>query len=185
LIFDYQGYELNFIQKKRCRDNSAHLFTIIYKFYSPITGLIYIVNAEYHLEDIFSIKFYPKQYRHSDFKYNRITNKGDLGNILVTCAKLIPILLQEYPTASFGFISSRTVDKNSKKTEPLYINQRFKVYRYFASIKFGTKTFEHFEYPKISGYLLINKFNTPIDKKERAITKMFLTTYTALPDLVI
>ena len=168
-----------------CKDESAHSFTLIYKFHSPVTKLTYVLIAEYHFEDIFSIKFYPKQYRHSDFKYNRITNKGDIGNILVTCSQLVPILLAEYPTASFGFIGSRTVEKKSGKTEPYNINQRFKIYKYFTSLKFGTKTFEHFEYPQISGYLLINKINTPIANKERAIIKMFLATYESLPDLVL
>lgn len=185
MTFEYEGYDLKFVQKKTCKDPTAHQFSLIYKFFSPKTKLVYVLSAEYHSEDIFSIKFYPKCYKHSDFKYNRIINKGDLGNILVTCAKVVPILLSEYPTASFGFIGSQTVEKRTQKTEPLDSNQRFRIYKHLTSVLFGTKTFEHFEYPSISGYLLINRINIPITNKERAIVKMFLSTYQTSIDLVL
>ena len=170
MIFNYSGYDLNFIQNKPCRDSSSHLFTSVFKFYSPVTRYFYILNADYHQEDVFGIKFYAKKDSHSDFKYNKIINKGDLGNILVTCARVVPILLQKYPTASFGLIGSRTVDDNSKKVENYSNNQRFKIYKYLISTKFGIQTFEHFEYQAISGYLLVNKKNNDIPQKERTVS---------------
>ena len=185
MTFDYPGYDLKFIQKRRCKDASEHLFTLIFKFHSPITKYSYILSADYHKEDVFGVKFYAQKDKRSDFKYNKIINKGDLGNILVTCAKIIPILLQNYPTASFGFIGSRTVDESSKKAEAYSNNQRFKIYRYIVSTKFGNQTFEHFEYEMISGYLLVNKSNKEIEEKERAIVEMFTRTYNTLPDLTI
>lgn len=95
---------------------------------------------------------------------------------------MIPILLQEYPEASFGFIGSRTIDK-SDMVEDYSNTQRFQTYRYFISKKIGNKTFEHFEYPGISGYLLINRKNKNIPQKEMAISKMFTETYITLPDV--
>ena len=63
--FNYLGYELKFIQCKRIVDQSAHLYTFIYKFYSPITKLQYILLADYHDNDFFALKFYPKPFRKS------------------------------------------------------------------------------------------------------------------------
>src|SRR5690606_8146966 len=94
-----------------------------------------------------------------DYKYSKIINKGDVGNILITCAKAIPLILQQHPTASFGFVGARTLDKASGKVESYNNNQRFTIYSYIVAQKFGKITFEHMEYPEISGYLLINRHN--------------------------
>ncbi len=92
-------------------------------------------------------------------------------------------MLDEFPNASFGFCASRTIDKKSKKVEDFSENQRFRIYRKLASSLFGTKTFQHFEYPKISSYLLINRKNGNVELAERNIVKMFSETYIELPDI--
>lgn len=184
MTFDYPGYDLHFIQKESSKDHSAHEFTYVYKFHSPVTGYHYIVRAEYHAEDVFAIKFYCKKDRHSDYKYSKITNKGDLGNILKTCVKLVPLLLKTHPTSSFGFVGSRTLDRASRKVENYNNNQRFRVYKYIAGETLGTETFEHIEYPEISGYLLINhNSGSAVAAKELAIKRMFSQTYNNLPDI--
>jgi hypothetical protein len=180
LIITKKGYQLEFVQKRQIHDESDHLFTLIYKFHSPKTGLIYIINADYHSFDVFAIKFYVKQHRRSEYKYSKITNKGDLINILISNAKIIPELLKNYTTASFGFIGSRTIDQKSRKIEGVVLNQRFRIYRRLVSAIIGTKTFEHFEYVDISGYLLINKADCNIKLKEKEIKKMFTQTYPSL-----
>lgn len=182
--FDYPGYDLDFVQKRPCKDGTAHKFTLVYKFYSPLTKYIYILHADYHDEDFFAIKFYVKQHSKSDFKYSKITNKGDLPNILVTCAKVVPVLLKEYPTASFGFAASRSLDEVTKKVEDLANNQRFQTYAYLAAQKFGTRTFAHIDFPKISSYLLLNKNCENIEEKQRRIIAMFQETYNTMLDIV-
>lgn len=184
MTFDLIGYPLKFIQKDRSKDDTAHLFTYIYKFYSPVTKYFYIVRAEYHTEDVFAVKFYCKKDRKSDYKYSKLTNKGDVGNILITCAKVIPVLLKTHPTSSYGFVGARTVDKISGKVENYYYNQRFRVYSNIVAKKFGTVTFEHIEYPEISGYLLVNrKSGSDVATTEHAIQRMFTQTYQNLPDI--
>jgi hypothetical protein len=183
LNFDHQGYPLTFVQKRLCRDNSAHLFTLIYKFYSPATKYTYILHADYHEENVFALKFYAKKDRHSDYKYSILTNKGDIGNILITCLKVIPIILYDYPTAFFGFIGSRTFDKASNTVENLENNQRFRVYKHIVQLKIGSVQFRHFIYEDISGYLLINMAAGSPQVNEKIITRMFSDTYENLPDL--
>jgi len=184
LTFDYPGYDLHFIQKEGCKDGTAHEFTYVYKFHSPITGYHYVLRADYHAEDVFAVKFYCKKDRHSEYKYSKIINKGDIGNILITCAEAIPLLLEKHPTASFGFVGARTIDKASGKVESYINTQRFRVYKEIIKIKFGKVTFEHYEYPEVSGYLLINrKSGNDLATKEAAIRKMFSGTYNNLPDI--
>lgn len=183
MIFDYPGYDLQFIQKRRIKDGSAHLFSFLYKFYSPVTELQYVLTADYHEGDFFAIKFYAKMHRKSDFKYSLITNKGDVGNLLVTCLKCVPVLLETHPTASFGFVGSRTYDKVSKKLEDYSNTQRFRIYREFVMAKIGADIFKHYEYEDISGYLLVNRnCAMDIEAKERELVTMLAETYNDLPN---
>lgn len=177
MTFDYLGYEINFILKQPCNDDTNHQFTLVYKFFSPVTKYIYILHADYHNEDVFAIKFYCKKDRKSDFKYSKIVNKGDHCNILVTCAKVIPLLLLQYPNASFGFGAASSVDRKNKSVESHIENQRFGIYKKIVSEKFGPITFTHYEYPEISCYLLVNRNCDDINLKEREIVKMFIRTY--------
>jgi hypothetical protein len=183
LTFNYPGYELKFIQKSPCKDITGHKFTLVYKFYSPKTKYWYIINADYHECNVFAIKFYCKKDKHSEFKYSKIVNKGDVGNILISCAKLISILLASYPKASFGFSASRSVDSNNKTVEPYKVNQRFKTYKFIIQQRFGNITFTHFEYPEISCYLLVNNDHDNVSRIEREIVNMFSESYETLMDL--
>lgn len=184
--FNYPGYSLKFIQKDRCKDKSAHLHTHIFKFFSPKTKYHYIVRAEYHQEDVFAVKFYCKKDRRSDYKYSKIVNKGDLGNIVISCLKVIPILLQEYPTASFGFIGARSYDIAGNLIEPVSQTQRYTIWSDVVKKKIGNVTFAHFKFPEASGYLLLNRWSSSsIEDKVNAIKRMFIDTYADFPDLML
>ena len=141
------------------------------------------MHADYHRDDFFAIKFYCKKDRHSNFKYSKIINKGDIGNILMTCIKVVPILLNDYPAASFGFIASRSIDEASQKVESYINNQRFRIYSHLIFLKFGEKTFAHFTYTQISGYLLINRLCGDIKVKEKELVEMLSGTYNNLLDI--
>ncbi len=45
MTFDFPGYDLRFIQCDRSHDDSAHLKSYIFKFFSPITRYHYVVKA--------------------------------------------------------------------------------------------------------------------------------------------
>lgn len=181
--FDVPGYPLNFIQKEPCKDVSAHEFTYIYKFRSSVTGYNYILRADYHNEDVFGIKFYAQPHKHSDLKYSKITNRGDVPNILVSCLSVVPILLAQHPKASFGFIGSRTVDKASQRVEGHQNTQRYRIYKKLVKEKIGELTFEHVDYEQLSGYLLLNRAAGDLQIKESAIVDMFTETYNNLLDV--
>lgn len=157
MTFNFPGYDLHFVQRDRCRDGSAHIVSYVFKFFSPLTRYNYIVRAEYHNTDVFTVKFYCKKDRGSDNKYSLIINKGDLGNIIMTCAKAIPLLLNQFPSASFAFAAARSYDVKSKTTEPLYRTQRYRLYCEMVPKKFGQQTFSHHTNDDISSYLLYNR----------------------------
>ena len=150
MTFDYPGYHIHFIQREPCNDRSAHQFSLIFKFFSPVTRYHYIVRAEYHNNHSFAIKFYSKKDRKSDFKYSKIVNRGDIGNILATSASVIPSLLEEFPRVSFAFAAARSVGNKNKPLEGYELTQRFKLYAYLMPLRFGSATFEHISYPNVS-----------------------------------
>lgn len=127
------------------------------------------------------VKFYAKPHRKSDNKYRIVTDRGDIGNILITCIKIIPLLLEIYPNASFGLIGSPSIDKKSKRIENYNNNQRFKVYSEIAATKIGGIIFTHFKYEDISGYLLVNNCHKNVIEKRDAIKEMFKRTYNDIP----
>jgi hypothetical protein len=177
---------LAFIQKDVCRDGTAHKYSLIYKFYSPHTKHHYILKAEYHDEDVYVVKFYVQSH-HSTRRYSTITNRGDFCNIMITCCNLVPILLQDRPSVSFGFMGGRTIDSKSKnqakRLENLNNNQRFRLYSEIAALKFGQVTFEHIAYETISSYLLLNRSCQDLGAKELAIKRMFVETYSDMLDV--
>lgn len=173
------GYNIKFIQTHpSCYHHEKRY---VYKFFSPITKLHYIIYADYHQHDFFAIKFYAKKDKRSSRKYSQVINKGDVANILITCAKPIPQLLKIYPKASFGFIGARTIDVKSKKVEGYKTNQRFRLYKYHIPQLIGDKTFLHKSFPNASSYLLINKKNPDLINTEKLIKGVVINTY---PDLL-
>ena len=187
MTFDYPGYPLKFIQRDACREENrgGHLSTFIYKFHSPVTKYRYILRAEEYECEAFAIKFYCQKHSNHDYKYSITTNKGDIGNILVTCLSAIQKILNICPNASFAFVGARSYDKRSKKLENTSPTQRFKIYRYVASKLIGRATFEHFEYEPASSYSLINRNSENIEATERMIVNMFRFTYPNLREVQV
>lgn len=185
MLITSKGYELKFIQTHPVKDNTAHLVSYVFKFYSPKTKLNYILTADYHENTFFAIKFYAKKDKRSDNKYSKVVNRGDVGNILVTCAKVIPLILKKFPNASFGFIGSRTIDFYSEKIEGYSNNQRFRLYTYHLRQFIGTKTFKHIAYEKASSYVLLNNNITDLIKLEESIKTMVIATYSNILNVEI
>ncbi|WP_204344333.1 hypothetical protein [Psychroserpens algicola] len=175
----HKGYNIRFIQTHpKC---SAHEYRYVYKFFSSVTKLHYIIYCDLHAYDFIAVKFYAKIHKASPRKYSIVVNRGDVANILITCAKAIPELLIKHPNASFGFIGARTIDVESEKVEGYKKNQRFRLYTYHIPQLIGDKTFMHKSYPNASSYVLINRNNSDLKKLEKSIKSMVCSTY---PDLL-
>lgn len=178
-----RGYPIKFIQKASPRQNDAFDFCRIYSFYTEPTAkcqrLKYIIRAEAH-KDVFALKFYAARDKNLDNKYNRLINihtyRGAL-RIFITCASLIPILLQDYPDSSFIVNGARTIDIFNKVENEIE-TQRFRIYRTLATKIIGDQHFEHYQFKEISSYLLIRKkLNSEIEEDKKRIKSMFLNLY--------
>lgn len=135
-MFDrIQPFELKYIQKASPKEGDAFDFSLIYKFYTDRTKeyqrLKYIIRAEAY-EDVFAIKFYAARDRKLDNKYNRIVKAHDYRGamrIFVTCASIIPIIIEKYPNFSFAVNGAESMDMESDKVESRSNNQRFRIYK--------------------------------------------------------
>lgn len=174
------GYQPSFIQSHPVIDNTDHLKTYVFKFFSKKTKLFYIIRCEYHKYDFIALKFYAKMHRKSDNKYSKIINRGDIFNILKSCASVVPIMLNTYPNASFGLVGSRTIDLRARKIENYNNNQRFKLYRDLIPRFISSNRFIHKSYEKASSYIIFNKTNHN-SNFEKQILDMVCDTY---PDLL-
>jgi len=184
LIITQKGYSLKFIQKVKIKNGDGHLSTLIFTFHSSKNKIKYVLNIEEYEEQLFAIKFYPKSLKKSDLKYNIIINKGDVIKVLMTCASVIPHILESNENASFGFVGSRTFDSSRRAfTENSILNKRYRVYSKLIKEVIGNKTFVHMEYEKISGYLLINKSFEKIEIKEAKIKEVLNGIYTFVEEL--
>lgn len=178
-----QAYPIKFIQKASPNLDDAFDFCRVYRFYTDAIPtcqrLKYIIRAEAH-ERVFAIKFYAARDKKLDNKYNRILGVYDYISalrILVTCASLIPELMQEFPEYSYIVNGARTIDIN-KKIENESETQRFRVYRALATKIIGTQSFEHYQFKEISSYLLVRKLlNINIEDEKNRIKQMFLNRY--------
>lgn len=118
----------------------------------------YLVRLELYRHNIYAIKFHNKNHRHSIHKYHLLTGEGRARSIINTCLDIIAQVLQENPSASFGFVGSRTINPNISEELP-HDTKRFNVYKRFMENKFSTDSFLHVASPDYSSYMLINKAN--------------------------
>jgi len=176
-MLDSVGYNIEYVQKSSPGKSDDFIFAHIFKF-RTCDGLKYIIRAEMYKYETFVVKYYASIHKNLDNKYNMLTNKHKPIRIFITCASVLPILLNMYPVASFTFNGSRTIDFVSDKIEGYNTNQRFRIYRHIADALIGRETFEHYEFPEISSYLLVNRHScTDTDIRKEEIKNMFFDIY--------
>lgn len=163
-MFDnIRPYELKRIQIDHSpKINELFEECFIYKFFTDEQTkggkTRYIARAEVYGESI-AVKFYPQsadeEHRYSA-STNRFTFKGVI-KVILTCAKLIPEMMEIFPNASFVIKASEGIDLQTNTEEQESNNQRFRIYKYALNQVIGNENFQHYEYPDISVYFLINK----------------------------
>ena len=151
-----------------------------FKCYFNIT---YIVEVENHDYDIYIVKFYQKNHRHSDNRYSLVNSKHFLKghkssgaqNFLTILNTILYIILEIYKNnkkASFGFMCAPTpLELNPEKSDKI-INadstvantKRFNIYSIYVKRYFDPKTFEHVEIESSSCYLLKSVHNPLLTK---------------------
>lgn len=184
MLDNIKAYSIQFIQKVSSSPNDTFDFCMVYCFYTEPKDkasqrLKYIIRAEAH-RDVFAIKFYATRDKHLDYKYNRILDTHsyiETLRIFYTCASLIPILMKDYPEASFIVNGARSIDVTNK-IEDGSETQRFRIYRTLATMIVGEKTFIHYQFKEVSSYLLLRKKNgIDIEEDKNRVKNIFLERY--------
>lgn len=176
-----QPFETTFIQKASPSEGDAFDFALIYKFYTDRTELSqrlkYILRVE-AFEDVFAVKFYAARDRRLENKYNRLLkvhNYKSLVRLFYTCAYLVSELHSLYSDMSFAINGAESHDLSSGKVENMDSNQRFRIYRAVALKLFGNETFQHYELPEASSYVLANRNGCDnVDQKYERIKRIFI-----------
>lgn len=131
----------------------------------------YLIEVEQYLNEIFIIKFYRKQDKSRDCKFNILTHENNCTKIVSTCIQVLIRILQTHPKASFGFLGSHTIDGD--KVEARNNTKRFKVYKAAMENLIGDTVFAHSMDVIHSTYLMINKQNEPEDEFLTTAREMF------------
>lgn len=176
-------YKSFFIQKASPSNGDAFDFSYIYKFYTDRTDeyqrLKYIIRVEAH-DSVFALKFYAARDRKLERKYNRILKAHNYTRtlrIFLTCALLVPEILENNPNASFVINGARSIDIQADKIESKNNNQRFRIYKIISNMLFSRDLFEHFEFEEISSYLMVNRKCGDVNLEKDRIKEIFLDRY--------
>ncbi len=162
----------SFLLVHRHKNTEDVLSVDLYRFTSIKSGLTYIVRVEEYPYNMYAVKFYSKNHRHSDKKYQLLTNTFEPRTIIYTCINIMLSVYKSNPKASFGFIGSNSVGESHSNTK------RYRVYSRIVATYFSDTFFEHIENIDNSVYMLINKLeleSTP-DLIER-IQNTFMDLY--------
>ncbi len=183
MLDNIKPFELKFIQRIPPRVGDDFEYAYIYSFWTDecngIRGVKYVLRAE-KFEDTFAIKFYAQKDSGSVHKYHKILQLHDYKSALrvfVTCASVVPVILENHPDASFVVMGAQSIDEIGNM-EQMDTDQRFRIYRYIATRLFGRVLFEHYEYTQASTYLLLNKTDCDdVNQKQERIKNMFSLIY--------
>lgn len=140
----------------------------------------FIVDVEHYRQDFYIIKFYPKKFRHYQYRFNILTEDHRAARTISTCLYIIRDILTENKGGNFGFLGSPIYDPKTKTMEERANNKRFRIYKYAFENFFGTSTFTHYIDPRSSTYMIVNNRNPNPDQLMESASEMFTALY---PDL--
>lgn len=145
------SYPYYFIKNIRNDTDSCSNCTKLFRFKSEKSNRIFIVRVEIYPHNVYVIKFYDKNHRHSPKKYNQLTNDREPRRIIMTCISILKTFYEEDHKSSFAFIGTNCEDESMRN------NKRFRVYKTIVTTQFGENTFAHFTNEENSAYLLLRQ----------------------------
>ena len=145
-----EGYPYIFIQRCKSYDKGI-LYVDIYRFKSTKSNLTYMVRVERYDYNMYAVKFYQKNHRNSDKKYQLLSNTFEPRRILYTIMNIMYDIYQENPRASFGFIGANCENEDIANTK------RYRVYRKLVATQVSEKMFIHTRNEDKSTCMIINR----------------------------
>ncbi|NVJ45624.1 MAG: hypothetical protein HWE07_00810 [Cytophagia bacterium] len=117
----------------------------------------YIVYADEFDSEMFIVKFFLKNHRHSKNRFRLMANDFDAKRVLDTCVSIAGFILNLSPQASFGFIGEPRIGESKFRTK------RFLVYLLYAARHYNPIDWEHYADESISAYFLLNTQNKALN----------------------
>ena len=145
-----ESYAYTYVQRCKSYDKGI-LYIDIYRFKSEKSKLTYMVRVERYEHNMYAVKFYQKNHRHSDRKYQLLSNTFEPRRILYTVMNIMVEILRKNPKASFGFIGANCENESTENTK------RYRVYNRLVATKVSEDLFVHKEDVKTSAYMLVNR----------------------------
>ena len=134
------------------KDGSMSFRRHTYTFKSPKSNQTYLVEVDEFSDFLlYVVKFYLKNHRLSKDKFRLQTRLNEASRCIGTCINIMVELHQKNPHRSFAFIGAASESENSDNTK------RFRLYKKIMEAVFSSATFKHFQHPKSSAYLMLNK----------------------------
>ncbi len=129
----------------------------------------YIIRVEKYPNDLFFLKFYPKNHESNPNKFKiRLNQKSEFSRLIATCIELAKKMLNKNPDCCFGFFgqwdNKDVVSENELKNKPYTLSQRYRIYKSVIFSKINSKNFEFYFNDEINTMIVFPKhvFN---DKK--------------------
>ncbi|MEM0992470.1 MAG: hypothetical protein AAGI49_05505 [Bacteroidota bacterium] len=111
----------------------------------------YIVIVEEYPYEVLVLKFYLKNHRDSQKKYQLLSKLRMASGIISTCTHILLYFLEKKDTYSFGFVGAPTLDEESNNN-----TKRFQLYSTVMKYLISNVRFTHLEFEAQSAYLMIN-----------------------------
>lgn len=108
----------------------------------------YIIRVEKYPNDLYFLKFYPKNHESNPNKFKiRLNQKSEFSRLIATCIDLAKKMLKKNPDCCFGFFGQwdekDVVSENDLKEISYVLSQRYRIYK---SVIFSRLNNENFSF---------------------------------------
>ena len=146
------GFPFIYKHNKAEKDGATSFIRHTYTFKSPKSNQTYIVEVDEFSDFLlYVVKFYLKNHRLSKNKFKLQTGLNEASRGIGTCVNIMVELYQKNPFRSFAFIGAASESENKNNTK------RFRLYKKVMEAVFTPTTFDHFQHPKSSAYMMLNR----------------------------
>ena len=145
-----EGYPYTYIQRCKSFDKGI-LYIDIYRFKSTKSNLTYMVRVERYGHNMYAVKFYQKNHRYSNKKYQLLSNTYEPRRIIYTVMNIMYDIFEGNSRASFGFIGANCENEDVENTK------RYRVYRRLVATQVSDEHFVHTWNKEKSACMIINR----------------------------
>lgn len=168
------GYPFVYIGKRRSFDYDA----VCYRFRSTKTGKKYVVHFQVFSNDLYGLKFYLSDCKHTSKRFQIQTNLGEAKTVFFTCANIALDFIGRFPCASLVFVGEHKVGEVDHNR-----TQRFLIYENLTATFVSGESFFHAELPQCSTYMLVNRHIEDIHEYIKNVLAYARQTYMDFDDV--